>query len=209
MPRGNDPDARKEFLERYGTLNPDIPTTNAEELIRAHNASQSKAVAQASLLPQDNEATAELDLEDLSDDAGGNVLAAAVRGNAIVAVVEDANGRTFKTVLPANDKYKPPAEDPADAAQMEQAKADIDLQAELARQRAEFDEKIAEMRAEFEQKLGETAAEKQEEASERVAAAAEEAEKAQTEAAEETRGAETAPAEGGGAKTRKSRGSAR
>lgn len=205
MPRGNDPDARREFLERYGTLNPDIPTTNAEELIRAHNASQSRAVSQASLLPVNGEATAELDLDNVGEEAGGNVIAAAVRGNAIVAVVEDETGRTYKTVVPANDKYVAPAEDPAEAAAMEQAKADIDLQAELARQRAEFDQKIAEMRAEFEEKLGETAQEKQQEASERVAEAAEEAAKQQEEAAKaETEGAASSPAEGGGAKTRRS-----
>lgn len=205
MPRGNDPDARRDFLERHGTLNPDLPTTNAEELIRAHSVSQSRAVAKASLLPVNNTATDELDLDSLDDKAGGHVVAAAVRGNAVVCVVEDETGRTYKTVVPHNDRYVAPAEDAAEEVAREQSMADIDLQAALMEQQEKHAEAIAELRKEFDEKLGEIVAEKQEESQERVRAAQERAADSSDDSGEapETQTSESDPAEGGGAKTRK------
>lgn len=187
MPRGNDPDARREFLERHGTLNPDIPTTNAEELIKVHSASQSRAVQKASLLPIDNEATADLDLADLGEKAGGNVVAAAVRGNAIVAVIEDEYGRTFKTVVPANDRYVAPEETAEDLTLRDAAMADLSLQAEISRLREEHESELAKLRAEFSEKMASEVASLREELQSDVQGKAQERGKAAEESETESK----------------------
>jgi hypothetical protein len=137
-----DPDAQDEFRKRHGVLNPDVPIGNAEALQRAYRASQSRAVAKASLLPIDNAATADLDLDEVEGQLGGDTFhAAAVRGNAIVVVAEDANGRVYKTVLPANDRYvAPPEGDPAEEAA---SNSELAFQAEVAKLRAEFEAELA------------------------------------------------------------------
>lgn len=149
-----DPDRYSDLIRRHGVLNQDIPTGNAEDLIRAHSQAQSRAVQKASLLPVDAEATAALDLEELAGQLDGGedtVLAAAVRGNAIVAIAEDADtGRTYKTVLPANDSYVPPEEDPVQA---ETDKAESEFAAEIAKLRTEHAEELAKVRAEADAKL--------------------------------------------------------
>lgn len=157
-----DPDRHSDLIRRHGVINPDIPTGNAEDLIRAHHAAQSRAVQKASLLPLDTEATAELDLDEIQSELGGDdeVLAAAVRGNAIVAVVADQNGRTYKTVLPANDRYVPPEED---VVEVETTKAQADFQAEIAKLRAEHEAELAEVRAEHDEKLAKEIAKLREE----------------------------------------------
>lgn len=201
-----DPDAQADFKRRHGIINSDIPLGNAEALIRAHAVSQSRAVQKASLLSIDNEATANLDLDDLADKVGATVLSAAVRGNAIVVVAEDENGRTFKDVLPANDRYVPPAEDAADAAAREMSQAELDFQAEVARLRQEQEAELAKMRAEMQDSFREQADKLREEilggASDRAVKAAEEAEKAQESTSTDDGGTSVRndPLQGGGPK---------
>lgn len=100
MPRGNDSEAAAaEFAAKVGEH------ANAEDLIAAHRASIDRDVARASLSPIDQGATDALDLESLRVAKGERVIAAAVRGGIVIAVVEDENG----TVLPKR-KFDIPAD---------------------------------------------------------------------------------------------------
>ena len=137
---------------------------NAEELIRAHSASQDPALRRALLAPVDLEATEEVkgDLKaaagkfDLAE--GEKVVDAAVRGNALVAVIDAGNGQLYKAVTGANDDYEAPAVTPAEAAATAQADADRKLQAEAAKLRQENELEIAEMRADLEAQQAEALA---------------------------------------------------
>jgi hypothetical protein len=203
-----DPDAQDEFRKRHGVLNPDVPIGNAEALQRAYRASQSRAVAKASLLPIDNAATADLDLDEVEGQLGGDTFhAAAVRGNAIVVVAEDANGRVYKTVLPANDRYvAPPEGDPAEEAA---SNSELAFQAEVAKLRAEFEAELEKVREELTKQFSEKVTDAREETLDQ---ASEEAQKAQAEAEDDSEGGGESvaevqsndPEQGGGAKTRKS-----
>lgn len=163
MPRGNDPAAAQDFRDAYGVYG------NAEELIRAHMAAQDPAVKKASLLPVDSEATAELDLDKLTNDVEGDgeVVAAAVRGNAIVCVVEDEGGRTYKTVLPADDSYAPPAAD-SNSAIREAAKLDVEHRDKLAALRAEQAQQLADERERLDEEFAAEAAKLREEQKKRL-----------------------------------------
>jgi hypothetical protein len=129
---------------------------NAEDLIRAQRTNVDPALNRASLSPIDVEATAEAkeDIEaataDLELAEGEKVVDVAVRGNALIAVIEDARGGLSKAVTGANDKYEPPVLSPAEAATAAQADYDRKLAAEAARLRQENELQIAEMRADLE-----------------------------------------------------------
>jgi hypothetical protein len=180
MPRGNDPDAAAEFdsslFEQYGVH------SNAQELIDAHQASVDPALTRAQLAQIDPEATAEAkdDLDaaagklDLAE--GDEVVDVAVRGNALVAVVQDAAGNTRKVVGPANDKYKPPTLAPAEEQRRAEINRDQQVAAETRRLRAEADAKIAEARAAEDQRVSEEIAKIKEEKDKELASKVEELE---------------------------------
>lgn len=208
-----DPDAQAEFRKRHGVLNADIPIGNAEALQRAHRASQSRAVQKASLLPVNNGATAELDLEELSGQLDGDeVHAAAVRGNAIVVVATDSrSGRSYKTVLPANDKYVPPVEEAEDAAANAASNAELAFQAQAAQLRAEMQAELDAFKEELFQQFAEKAQAAREDTLDKAQEDAEAAQKDAEEAQEQAQGkpdvetpAANDPSQGGGAKTDKS-----
>lgn len=86
MPRGNDPDARREMASQYGE-----GAGNAEELIALH-AERIDPRMQAALNKRvDGPATDALDLDDIEPRFGGEIISAAVRGGGLVAV-EDVDG---------------------------------------------------------------------------------------------------------------------
>lgn len=90
MARGNDAEnAAKELRTQYGDAQ------NAEELIKARNATRDPDVARASLRPIDQGATDALDLEKLKVGKGERIVAASVRGGVVIAVVEDEDGNTL------------------------------------------------------------------------------------------------------------------
>lgn len=194
-----DPDAQREFRVRHGVLNPDIPVGNAQALIRAHAASRSRAVEKASLLPINNQATAALDLDELSGDLNGDtVLAAAVRGNAIVVIAEDPqSGRSYKTVLPANDSYVPPEESAAELEMRTVSDAELEFQAEISRMRREYDEELENIRSEASQHLSDAIAGLREEFVSTARARSD----AGNEPGDEGWGGTTGEEKGGGAKT--------
>jgi hypothetical protein len=202
MARGNDPQAAREFAAEYGA------SGNAEELIRAHKASISPEVSAASLRAVNNEATAELDLDSLAKKAGvEEVVAAAVRGNAIVYV--DQDGR--KGVLPANDRYRAPKESPADAVVREQSAADLEMQDAVTQHRAKLAQQLAEEKERLDAEVAEELQKLREDHAKRIADAAKDAEKEAEKAAKkgdgpavEVSGAGNDPSQGGGAKTKSS-----
>ena len=183
-----------EFRQSYGF------SPNVEELIRANNLALSQATTEASLLPVDQEATAELDYGDLEGKTtvggitpsdAGKVVAAAVRGDAIIVVIETPDGRKFKDVIPANDRYTAPKEPAAAVLARAQQEQDAEVARRVQELRDEMAVEIAKLRAELAAKQGEEIAKAQEEAGEKVTAAAEEAEKAEAEAEEEAAPATT------------------
>lgn len=102
MPRGNDgAAAQADLASQFGQFD------NAQDLIDANRASYPQALRAASMQPLNAEATKEL-LADTSKvesklDDGESVAegdgAIAVRGNAVVVVVSDENGRLSKRVF--------------------------------------------------------------------------------------------------------------
>ncbi len=104
MPRGNDPDAAREFAER----NPDL-TTNAAELVRYQALAQSPELKAASRKPIDEEATADLDLSALSKKVDGEVVSAVVRGGVTVCVVSK-DGVSSKVALDEDGEPAPAPE---------------------------------------------------------------------------------------------------
>jgi len=90
MPRGNDAEnAAAEAAQRYG-----MPT-NAAELIDAQRASRDARVDRAAYTAVDEGATQALDLDDLPVNPGETVVAAAVRGNYVIAVIHDEYGNVL------------------------------------------------------------------------------------------------------------------
>ena len=175
-----------EFRQSYGF------SPNVEELVRANNLATTQAVREASLLPADQAATDELDLADLEGKTTvsgitpsevGKVIAAAQRGDAIVVVVEMADGRTLKDVIPASDSYTAPQEPAAVVAARAQQSADAEMAARVQELREEMAVELAKLRTEMEVKQGEEITKLQEESGEKVTAAVEEAEKAEAEEA--------------------------
>lgn len=168
-----DPDSQSEFRKRHGIINSDIPVGNAEALIRAHSLAQSRAVQKASLLAIDDDATADLDLDELSDQLGGDeVQSAAVRGNAIVVVALDPNGRSYKAVLPANDRYVPPSEEDAETEARAASDAELRFQEEVVRIRREHEEELAAAKLEMQADMTAQIQQLREELSEQLTAEA-------------------------------------
>lgn len=87
MARGNDAKAAERDLQATYSGAP-----NAEEMIKAQRNSVDRRVAEASLKPIDEGATAALDLSDFDVNRGETVIAASVRGGYVIAVIEDENG---------------------------------------------------------------------------------------------------------------------
>lgn len=143
---------------------------NAQSLIDAHQASVDPAVTRASLTQIDPEATKEA--EDDMDAAGGKLeledddklLAVAVRGNALVGVVENAQGNVRKVVGPWNDRYEAPTLSADAVTRRATAERDSKVAQETARLRAEADAKIAEARAEQDARVAEEVAKIKEQA---------------------------------------------
>jgi hypothetical protein len=96
MARGNDAAAATADLQsQYG----DAP--NAEELITMHRQQQDPLLHRASLTNIDQGATNALDLSGLEVGEGETVVAAAVRGAYVIAVIEDARGNYVKRRMDA------------------------------------------------------------------------------------------------------------
>jgi hypothetical protein len=109
MARGNDAAAASaDFTTQYG----DAP--NAEELIAQHRAAQDPRLLRASLSNIDQGATNAVDLSSLEVGENESIVAAAVRGPYVVAVVEDARGNYIKRLmdLPGDAKEKSSANEP-------------------------------------------------------------------------------------------------
>lgn len=143
---------------------------NAQALIDAHQASVDPAVTRASLTQIDPEATAEAE-EDFEATAGklelgddDKLLAVAVRGNALVGVVESADGSVRKVVGPWNDRYEAPTVSADVATRRATAERDARVAQETARLRSEADARIAEARAEEEARVAEEVAKIREQA---------------------------------------------
>jgi hypothetical protein len=177
-------EARRELAGQYGIHQ------NAEELIRAHQASIPPDVRAAALKPVDLDATKELDQDSIDLPSGHFVVDAVVREDMISYVADDGTGRWYKGVQPVGAKKsaraKAAVKDSAAEASLrhtvqseaELRQAALDAQAEIAvkaaeaRREAEAEsaEQIAKLRAELAQaqeKLDEQAAkEEQKETSE-------------------------------------------
>jgi hypothetical protein len=207
MPRGNDPDAVQEFRDTHGI------TGNAEALIRAHRATQDPAVQQASLKQINAKATEELDLGEVEGqlEEGETLDSAVVRGNAIVAVVYDKEGRASKRVFPANDSYKAPAGASGQAVARAADQADAEMQAEVARLREERAQRLAEEAKKIDEEMNQELEKLREDAAKKVEEARKEAEEAEESESEEDKGktavtsVENDPGQGGGAKSKASR----
>lgn len=166
MPRGGNDPAKGQFTDERGIADfgTEIRTSfgdfvNAEDLIRAHQANQDPALARAGLTQIDLDATDALDTKkasgkfDLGD--GETLEAYAVRGNALVGVISDANGNLYKAVVGANADYKAPTltpEQEASKAADDHARA---IASEAARLRQEMNQALAEQRADLEAKMAE------------------------------------------------------
>lgn len=87
MPRGNDPDARKDLVSQYGEGH-----GNAELLIKAHDDAYDVKL-QAALGKRVEQI---LDPSTISPREGGTVMSAAIRGGLMVVVEEAKDGRYVK-----------------------------------------------------------------------------------------------------------------
>jgi hypothetical protein len=90
MARGNDAKAAERDLQATYSGAP-----NAEEMIKAQRQSVDRRVAEASLKPIDEGATAALELDDFDVNRGETIIAASVRGGYVIAVIEDENGEVL------------------------------------------------------------------------------------------------------------------
>lgn len=189
MARGNDAAAAAaEFRGQYGL------TGNAEDLIQANRSAYPAELRAASLLPVNEPATNELDLEglggklDIGDES--RVLDAAVRGDQVIAVVETQSGHIYKQVLSTDDagvdlgqvprgmRYHTPRniEDPA----FESIQAQVRVNQIIAQARVEAEQIIQDAREQAQQEAAEKAQsaiqEAQEEAQQEAEQQAQEAE---------------------------------
>lgn len=106
-----DPSLASSLADRFGA-----GAGNAEQLIQANRLAQSQGLTAATLSPRDDEATAELDRDKVEKQVGATVLDCAVRGDYIVVVAEDANGRAYKDYLNRDGSQVKESEDPERAA---------------------------------------------------------------------------------------------
>lgn len=175
-----------EFRETYNLA------PNAEDLIAQQQFAQSAAVRQAALLPIDHDATGDLDMAALASETTvsgskvsdlGKLKSAAVRGDAISVVIETADGRLIKDVVPGTEDYVAPREPAHLAAQRARVESESNASAEVADLRAEMEQRLAEVVDDFSAQLVAKQAEIEETASEAAADAAEAAEEAEAEAA--------------------------
>jgi gas vesicle protein len=191
MPRGNDAAAAAADLIAKGGV-----TSNAESLIEANQARLTPGYVAVQVRAVDSAATDELDLEQLASDAGlpedHKVVAAAVRGNAISFVAEDANGRAYKDVYFPNEADAP-TEAAAQAAHRESVAAEGDFQAEVAQARAKAEKELADALADIQRETAEQIAKARDEANERIAKAMEEAEQSDEEGSQGNAGDPTPP----------------
>lgn len=120
MPRGNDSQAAiAELTDKVGR-----GAGDADELIQANAQRWSVELLSAQKRKEDTEASENLDLDSVAKAAGvKEVLAAAVRGDAVVWVAEDDSGRAYKGVTPVSEVGKP-KKAPAKAAEKASAKKD-------------------------------------------------------------------------------------
>ena len=185
----SDRQAAVEEFQQHHALRP-----NAEELISANGAGFSSALRAAQYESIDADATDELDLDDVGGMTAvsgqkvsdvGKPVGASVRGNAIVVLVVQPDGRSTKLVVPASDDYEAPVETPAEASQRAIALSNVELTKQVQELRDEMAAELAELRAEREAETGEAIIAAQEELAEKAAAAAEEAEAAEAERQEQ------------------------
>jgi hypothetical protein len=147
---------------------------SAEELIRYHYSTVDPNL-QSVLLHQENpEATTEAN-EDLDATAGKfdlregeQLLGAAVRGHALVGVIQQPDGRTRKAVVGYTDKYKEPELGAEARAARAQAEADREAMEKTAELRAEAQKKIEQARREAEEYVAKETLKIQEDAQARV-----------------------------------------
>jgi hypothetical protein len=173
MPRGNDTAYATEFnantMSQYGIH------SNAEEMIADHRARLDPALSKASLMAINEEETAkaneDLDAVGKKFDVGDDeiVLGATVRGNAVIAVIEDANGFTRKELAGWTDDYKAPKLTAQEKAVRAQWEKDNLVRQETTRLRAEADAKIAEVEAEENARVAEEIAKIRENADKQLA----------------------------------------
>lgn len=172
MPAGNDQAAAVADLIAAGGY-----TTNVERLIEAAQSAVSPELQAASMKAIDTEATAELDLGSADVPDGHKVLSGAVRGDAAVFVVQDANGRTYKHVQGYADDYEAPVSSSDEVAAAAGAGARASLTQAIAEADAEAKKELEEALAEIERNKAERIAEAQEAAAKEVEAAQAEADK--------------------------------
>jgi len=159
---------------------------NAEELIAANNASYSSALREASYLPVDEDKTDALEVESLGSKTTvsgkkvsdiGTPLSAAVRGHAVVVVIEQPDGNVVKEVIPHSKHYVAPKETPAEAAVRQTAMSNAALTKEVEELRGEMAAKLAELEQKYSAEAGKRISKAQSEADAAVAEAHDEAAK--------------------------------
>lgn len=188
-----DTGASEAFTGQYG-IHP-----NAEALLAAHRANLDPALEAASLKPINNEATAELDLSKIKPERGGTVLAASVRGNAIVYVAEGTDGREYKGIEPYEGRTLATSETPEAAAHRAALREETKFSEVANRVNANVEAKVEEFRRELAAEAAEVLADEREklhkEASKAADSAQKEAEKEQKAAAKKV-GTDETPAKG-------------
>ena len=175
MPRGNDSeyavDFDKRLMEQYG-VHP-----NAQALIDAHRASRDPGVLRAGMTQINPEATdeANADLEATAgkfENATGDLVNAAVRGNALIGVFLDpVTGEYSKAVAPWSDAYKPPVISQEAAEERAAYLREEHVRVETEKLRIEADDKIAEARAAEDARIAEALTQINEEADAKLAEA--------------------------------------
>lgn len=158
---------------------------NAEGLIESHRTSQNPALQKALLTPVDNDATAEAK-SDLKATAGklknipedSEVVDAAVRGNALVAVVQHPNGELEKVIGGWTDDWDAKLT-PEQKVEQATAESERHVQQEIARLQAEMAQQLDDQKVELQTEMQEEIAKVREEAQKEV-------ESAQSEAADAT-----------------------
>lgn len=159
---------------------------NADDMIRHHQRSYAPALRRANLTVIDEDATKAFKADGdwtakaakvlgLSD--SDKVLDVAVRGNALVAVVENENGYTRKEVGPANDSYVEPTLSPVEAADRAELEGSRLFSEQSRALRADAELQLAEYKAELDAHMTERLAQIKEEADKAVASALDDAAK--------------------------------
>lgn len=182
MPRGGsnpnrgqfpDVDAHRAFQSQlhgqYGVF------ANAEEMIVDHQSRVNPALVLASRRQIDADAT----LEALEDKDGAakklglgkdeKVIDLAVRGNALIAVVEGPDGIPRKEITGYTDDWEPPADSPERAELVARAEQQRQIRAEIAQLQADAMDQIEEAAAKIREKQAEAIAKLQEQSESEIA----------------------------------------